>query len=232
MQGSVIVVDGTSGAGKSSVIKQLMPMLDSSYQYVAVDDFVTEVYLEYQKLNLSEQELLERITQRCDVMHEKIGALVARGIIVVLETVLSGLEGEKSVKRTLEKLKNPPVFMVLVYCPLPILIERIKQSSKRSIATAISQFGHIYHEKIMAHEIPCGILSRYDVEQACEASKKEFGQNTKQFEQFQEWVLSQLGVKDREEAQFTTQLTYDCIIDTSKQSPFECAQTICKALKR
>ena len=103
MQGQVIIIDGASSSGKSSVIKQLMPMLDDSYEYVPVDDFVTEVFLEQRIRNLSEQEFMQKIIQQCDIMYSKIRELVGNGKNVILDTVLSGLEGKKSVTDTLKK---------------------------------------------------------------------------------------------------------------------------------
>lgn len=236
-QGRVIVFDGASSAGKSSVIKKLMPMLDASYHCVAVDDFVTEVFIDQQKLKLPEKEFLVRVNQQSDLMYKKIKALVAGGKSVILDTVLSGLEGEKSVYEQLEKLKGLPVTMVLVHCPLPILVERIKQRNEkalrenkpqdeRSLATALSQFGHIYRQKTMDTEMSLEKLLRNDVELACEVAKKEWGTKLKLFNQFKAWLLSQLGVDDKQEVTLTTRLKYDCIVDTNKQSPQECAQTI------
>lgn len=237
MQGQVIIFDGASSAGKSSVIKQLMPMLDTSFCYIAVDDFVSELFLEQQKRPLPEAEFLARIRESCDVMYAKIRALVAEGRNVVLDTVLSGLEGEKSVQYTLKQLENLPLSFVLMHCPLRVLVERINQRNKkalqehnpkdvRSIGTALSQFGHIYMPRKNETEVFLGVLSRNDVEHACEVSKKEFAGDGKRFESFKEWLLAQLGVKDKEMVTLTTRLPYDYIVDTSKHTPHECALKI------
>ncbi len=237
MQGLVIVVDGASSVGKTSVIKQLMPMLDSSYQYVAVDDFVTEVFLEQGKLKLPEEEFFERIMQQGDVMHEKVQELISGGKNVVLETVLNGLESEKSVRFILEKLKNMHVFMVLVHCPLPVLVERIKQRNEnallekmpgeeRAMVNAISQFEHHYRPRVTDGEVFLGTLLRTEVLDACESSKGEFGNNIKRFNQFKRWLLSQLGVKEKPEIVLTTRLKYDSIVNTAENTPQECAQKI------
>ena len=133
MHGRVIVFDGASSAGKSSVIKQLLPMLDSSYQRVGVDDFVTAVFLEQQTLQLPEKEFIARVNHACNAMYDKIRALVAEGKNVLFDTVLSGLEGEASIQDTFENLKNISVLLVLVHCPLPVLVERIKKEMSRQL---------------------------------------------------------------------------------------------------
>lgn len=236
MQGRVIIIDGASCSGKSSVIKQLMPMLDNSYEYVAVDDFVSEVFLEQRTRNLSEQEFMQKIIQQCDVMYSKIRELIANGKNVILDTVLSGLEGEKSVAETLKKLNVMNPVLILVHCPLPVLTKRIqnrnKQAAKdnkpdeeRSAGTALSQFGYIFRPTASKNETTFSLVSRNDVETACEVAKKEWGNNVKKFEEFKTWLLSQLGAADNE-VSLTTRLNYDYAVDTSKHTSQECAQAI------
>ena len=243
MQGRVIIFDGASSSGKSSVIKHLLPMLDDSYQSVAIDDFVTQVFIEQQTLQLPEEEFFARVDKQTDVMYKKIRALVASGKNVILDTVLSGLKGEESVKEQLEKLKGLPVTMVLVHCPLSVLIERIekrneqairenKHKNERSIGTALSQFGHIYRPRTKDEESSMGYLSRKKVEDACAMAEKEWGKNIERFEQFKAWLLSQLELKDKKTVTLTTRLKYDCIVDSSKRTPQECAQLIRKNIKK
>jgi len=235
--GQVIVFDGASSAGKSSIIKNLMPMLDSTYEYIAVDDFVSAVFLEQQKLNLPEKEFLNRVNQQTDIMYDKIKLLISHGKNVILDTVLSGLEGEKSIKEQLDKLKIFSTIKILVHCPLPVLPDRIKQRNERarienklederSIGTAINQFGHIYKKITNAKEPSLCTISRKDIELACETCKREFAKNLSRFDQCKEWLFSGLGTQDENEVMLTTRLKYDCVVDTSKNTPEECANKI------
>jgi chloramphenicol 3-O-phosphotransferase len=236
-QGHVIIFDGASSAGKSSVIKELMPLLDNSYRCIAIDDFVTQVFLEQQKLKLPEKEFIARVNKQSNLMYDKIRLLVTQGKNVILDTVLSGLEGEKSIRDAFEKLNYIKKVMVLVHCPLPVLVERMRQRNakalqenrpqdERSIGTAINQFGHIYKSRTKETDISLETISRKEVELACVATKKEFNSNLNRFEQFKEWLLTQLLVKDKEEVTLTTRLKYDCIIDTSKYTTQESAKKI------
>jgi len=243
MQGQLIIIDGASSSGKTSVIKELMPLLCSSYQYVAVDDFVSEIFVEHQKKPLSEKEFLARVIERCDLMYAKIRELIAQGKNVILDTVLTGLEGEKSVRDTLAKLEGLSRNIVLVYCPLPVLVERIKKRNEqasrenkpheiRSMFLPISQFGHIYRPIKDNGEPVLGKLTRADVERACAATEKEFTGDTEKFEQFKQHLFSQLGVAEREEVTLTTRLSYDLIVDTSVLSPSEAAHSIKQKIQR
>lgn len=241
-QGKIIVIDGASSSGKSSVTKQLSSMMDVSYQLVAVDDFVTNIFIEQQKIKFPEKEFFEKeffakIDKQTNIMYDKIKATVVGGANVILDTVLSGLKGEESVKEQLEKLKGLKTFMVLVHCPLSVLIERInkqnelakkenKPGDERSIATALSQFGNIYRAKTLSDEAHLGVISRSEVETACEVAKKEWGKNVDRYDQFKNWIFMQLDLKEKKTIELTTKIKYDLIVDTSSHSQRECAQKI------
>jgi len=236
-RGRVVIFDGTSSAGKSSVIKELIPSFDSSYKVIAVDDFVTDVFLEQKTLNLPEKDFIERVNQSVDGMYDTIRSLVGQGKTIFLDTVLAGLEGEKSVTYQLEKLKGLTLVMILIYCPLRTLIERIalrnakalqekRPGDERSFGLPLKQFGSMYRRKVHNYEISLGTLSRQDADYALEASKKEFAGNTEQFNSFKEWFLSQLDLHDKQEVVLTARLKYDCIVNTGIYSPQEGAQYI------
>lgn len=236
-QGRVIVFDGSSSAGKSSVIKQLIPLLDSSYQPIAVDDFVTEVFVAQKTVRLPEEDFIKRVNERVDVMYDTIKSLVGQKKNILLDTVLSGLEGEQSIRYQLEKLKNLPVVMILVYCPLHVLTERIRlrnerakqhnrPEDERSFGLSLKQFATIYRKKTKDAEISLGALSRHDADSACELCKEEFAGNGEQFNRFKTWFLSQLGLQDAQEVIVTPRLHYDCVVNTAEHTPQECARSI------
>lgn len=245
MQGHVVIIDGASSSGKSSIIKELMPLLDDSYHAIAVDSFVDKVFLEQETLKLPEQEFFARVDAQTDIMYANIRTLVNEGKNVILDTVLSGLKGEKSIQEQIEKLKNIKIIMVLAHCPLPVLLERINKRNikakqehnpkeTRTLGTTLYQFGHIYQPKTpndTQEKIKLETVMRKDVLHACELAKPEWNDNQERFEQFKNWLLSQLGVKDTQEATLTTRLTYDCIVDTGKRTAQKCAQHIAGHLK-
>ena len=51
MQGKVIFFDGASSSGKSTIIKKLVPLLNANYSVLTLDDFVSPIFIEQQKLN-------------------------------------------------------------------------------------------------------------------------------------------------------------------------------------
>lgn len=235
MRGRLIVIDGASSSGKTSMIEHLMNELDSSYQCIAVDTFVSPIFIEQQKVNLPEKEFFERVDLQIDAMIESVKNLVLSGKNIILDTVLCGLKGEEHVKKQLTPLQELHPTIILVHCPLLKLVERVKLRNKkalqenrpqdqRSIGTVLYQFGNIYklqkdHMKKLIDK-----ASFNDIERACELAKYEWDTNILLFQQFKEWLRFQLGIDDEKVVELTTRLEYDFIIDTSKNTSRECAQ--------
>ncbi len=240
-QGHVIVLDGTSTAGKSSIIKYLLPMLGNSYEKVAIDDFVTPVFLEQGKQQRSEKEFLQRIHEVSGGMYNKIRKLISEGKNVLVDTVISGLEGEKDREHFFEKLNGLKVFLVLVYCPLNVLAERInkrnekalkenkpKDTRSRSVALV---FDDMYKAQQSDNEVILGQLSRKDIELAYSNPKNELGETAEAFKQIKQNLISHFKLENKKVVNITSQLVYDCVVDTSKNNPEECAQQIKNCLK-
>jgi thymidylate kinase len=242
MQGHVIIFDGASSAGKTSVIKTLIPLLDESYRYIAVDDFVNELFVQQQNNPQPYEKFLAHINKQCDRMYTHIRTSTKDGYNVLLDTVLSGLEGEKSVHHTFKKLEGLTVYTLLIHCPLRLLITRIQQRNMnaqqankpeevRSFGLPLQQFGYIYRAFTTGDTINLGTLSKADVVCALDTARHEWGNHQKQFETFKIWLLHQLELVDKEMVSLTPRLNYNYIIDTSKYSPDKAARKINVFLK-
>lgn len=236
-QGKIILLDGVSSAGKSSICKELVQILGSSYQIIAIDDFVKDVFAEQEKHPVSPSEFIARCDECSDKMYEKIKEITDQGKNVICDNVLAGLEGEKSVKLNLEKLKDLNTYFVLVYCPFKILVERILQRNKRarkednfqetrSLALALNQFAASFKKQKKDKDIFLEKLSREDFIKALFDAKNEFKNDEKRFEDFKAKALKNIGFEKENTVNLTSFLSYDCIIDTSKCSSKECAQLI------
>jgi uracil phosphoribosyltransferase len=236
-QGSVIILDGTSTAGKTSIAKNLVDMLDESYEYIALDDFVTEVFMEQEKQHFPHKELLRRHFRRTGDMYDEIIKFVGQGKNVIVDTVFSGQEGEKDIRQGLEKLKDLNVFMALAYCPLPVLADRINSRNEkalsenraedmRSMVVAV-KFDDIYRTK-EPDDVVVGFISPEDIELAYEPPKGASSEEVNKFAKAKANLLKYFGKKS---IPITPKLEYDCIVDTNKLDPQECALQIYECLK-
>jgi len=239
-QGRLIIFDGTSSAGKTSIINFLMPLLGPTYKRIAVDDYVSEVFLEPAHLQLPLHEFLKRIRQRSMAMYTTIRKLLSAGTNVVLDTVLSGLEGKKDVLHAFEELKGLNVGLVLVYCPLHVVAERVFQRNKkaieenkpedmRSMAFTV-KFEDIYRPQ-HNDEFFIGTLSRSDVEFAYKTPESSTPEQIQQLDAIRKKLLTHFNLNNNNVINITPMLHYDCIVDSSIHSPQKCAQLIYNCLK-
>jgi chloramphenicol 3-O-phosphotransferase len=239
--GTVVVLNGTTRAGKTSIVKHLATGLGPSYQLVAIDDFHTQVFQDKKKLKFSEDEFLARIAQANKAMYDRARVLALEGKNVIVDTILSGHEGETEVRRTLEELRGLNVFMVLAYCPLPALAEQIKKCNaaaqlnnnlcnirSRSIALRLDD---IYRVRKSHDDVVLGVLSPKDVEVAYDAAQREWYEDAAAFAQVKSNLLSRFGLNRLDIVEVVPHLNYDCIVDTSQHSSEQCSNQICEMLK-
>ena len=239
--GKIIILDGTTTAGKSVIANHLTSLLDTQYEQVSVDDFHILAFEEQQKLNLSIKEFLVRIRQTTDAMYNKIINLASAGKTVIVDVVLSGHEGKKDVDLALKRLNDFNVTLVLVYCPLVMVVERIKRRNEKAISknnpyqirsrVIAFKFENVYKPQEQNNETYLGILSRKDVETAYDSPRKEWGEDAGKFDSARTSLIKHFGLNNNESVKITPCISYDCIVDTSINNHKECASQIYKHLK-
>jgi len=239
-KGCVIILDGVSSSGKTSIADCLMKHLDSSYEKVALDDYVADVFLKKSELHLAHKDFVALIRKCREHMYKDIKQLTACGKNILLDTVLSGLEGEKDIKIASEQLKNLVTIKILIYCPLPLIAERIEQRNgksffddkpkeMRSIAVMM-QFCNVY--KIFASEsdVLIGALQKKDVEAACMPPDFFPQQDIKIFNMVKDRLLFRFGLQNKGVVKIAPRLRYDLIVNTSECFSKKCARKIYKKI--
>jgi chloramphenicol 3-O phosphotransferase len=131
--GRVILLNGTSSAGKSSIAKELLDLLEDVWYHVKIDafrrmlphrDWTDETYLP----------VLQRTVLG---FHRAVAGMTAAGNNVVADYVL----GERwRLADCLDVLKDVPVLLVGVRCSLPELERRETERGNRRIGQAAMQF--------------------------------------------------------------------------------------------
>ncbi|MFF1820910.1 chloramphenicol phosphotransferase CPT family protein [Kribbella sp. NPDC058245] len=131
--GRVIVLNGTSSAGKSSIATELLDVLEDVWYHVKIDafrrmlphrDWTDEAYLP----------VLQRTVLG---FHRAVAGMAAGGNNVVADYVL----GERwRLADALDVLKDVPVLFVGVRCSLPELERRETARGNRRIGQAAMQF--------------------------------------------------------------------------------------------
>jgi chloramphenicol 3-O-phosphotransferase len=199
LQGKIIILNGTSTAGKSSIIEKF----DSSYEHIALDIFVPQEWARILEkktgkkhevlININEsEEESDKLDQQIkeagfsekqaekiwDSMHErmfqKIRNLALQNKNVVVDTIV---DEDKVIRQCLEAfhgLQN--VFWVLVYCPFSNLVERARVRKKREgramlFAQPLAHFYHLYKAKENDNEVNLGPLYRKELDAAWQEAR-------------------------------------------------------------
>ena len=142
-QGQIIILNGTSSSGKTSIVKALQDILDAPFLDAGIDKFIWMLPKRY--LNRPWwDDVLGRATQAGHVghqlmsgMHHAIAALSRSGNNVIADHVLV----EPSwLKECIELFSELPVYFVGVRCPLNVLEQREQARKDRTLGQAKAQY--------------------------------------------------------------------------------------------
>jgi len=145
--GKIIILNGTSSSGKTSIVTALQDILDEPFLDAGIDKFVWMLPRRYLDRPLWD-EVLGLATEAGPVghrlmsgMHQTIAALSRAGNNVVAEHVLVEREWLEECTRLFSEL---PALFVGVLCPLAVLEQREAARKDRTLGQARAQF-HLVH---------------------------------------------------------------------------------------
>lgn len=160
--GQIIVLNGASSAGKSSIVKALQEILDEPYLEAGIDKFLwmlphrylnTTLWQEVFAYTWHETDGAMRMTIKAGPqgrrlisgMHHAVAALSRSGNNVLVDHVL--LEPEW-VTECAALFIDLPAVLVGVMCPLPVLKAREKARGDRTLGQAAA-----YHDAVHQHGV-------------------------------------------------------------------------------
>lgn len=162
MAGSIIIINGTSGSGKTSMVKAFQAIMDEPYLDAGLDRFLWMLPKRYFQRPLWDDVLglADRAGESghwlVSGMHHAIATLSKRGINVVADHVLV----EPSwVQECAEIFADLPAWLVGVRCPLEVLEEREKDRGDRTLGQARLQFDRVHAHGIYDLEVDTALLS-------------------------------------------------------------------------
>ena len=199
LQSKVIILNGTSTAGKSSIIEKF----DSSYERIALDIFIPQEWARILEkktgkkhealinINESEEESDKLDQQIKDAgfskeqakkiwnsmhgrMFKKIRNLAIQNKNIVVDTCA---DEDKVISQSLEACHGlQDVFWILVYCPFSELVTRAHARKKREgramlFAQPLAHFYHLYKAKETNNEVDLGKLSREELDSAWQEAR-------------------------------------------------------------
>lgn len=149
--GTILIINGASSSGKTSLVHALQDMLPKPYLEAGIDKFIFMMPGRY-----LERPLWDEVLGKADhagetghvligAMHRAIRALALAGVNVIADHVL--LE-PAWVQDCAALLRDLPAYLVGVRCPLEVLEERERSRRNRTLGQA-----RLQHQLVHAHGV-------------------------------------------------------------------------------
>lgn len=140
----IIVLNGVSSSGKSTLAKELTKLLPDFFAF-SVDDYDLVI----EKMEDRENERL--IPIETEHFYYKNAAMFSdRGVNVILDQILHDPITEENFYET---LKSYPILLVGVHCPAQELKRREESRGDRSIGQAVSQLSYVHKQEVYDIEV-------------------------------------------------------------------------------
>lgn len=160
--GTIILLNGTSSSGKTSILILLQQMLEAPYLNAGIDKFIWMLPKRYLDRPLWD-DVLGLNTQAGATghvlfsgMHHAIAALSRTGNNVLADHVLV----EPSwVEECAALLADLPAYLIAVRCPLDVLEQRERDRRDRTLGQAAAQFPLVHKYAMYDLEVDTSLLS-------------------------------------------------------------------------
>lgn len=143
-KGTIIVLNGVSSSGKSSLAKEIVSSLPSFFVF-SIDDFDTVI----EKMENREQQKLIPVETEY-FYHQNAAMFSDQGISLVLDQML---HDEFTLQSFYQTLKAYPVVMIGVHCGKQELQRRELERANRRIGQAIEQLRFVHRQEVYDVEV-------------------------------------------------------------------------------
>jgi chloramphenicol 3-O phosphotransferase len=160
--GTIIMLNGTSSSGKSSIVKALQTLYEPPFLEVGLDKFIFMLPSRYLNRPLWDEVLglADRAgpmgQQLMTGMHQTIDTLARAGNHLIADHVLVEPTWVEECSRLFSDL---PAYLIGIHCPLAILEQREKERQDRTLGQARTQFGVIHAYTIYDLELDTSLHS-------------------------------------------------------------------------
>lgn len=141
VSGKVILLNGASSSGKSSLARALQAVLDEPFWHISIDHLLAAGVLPKDRIDSGDFSWSELRPLFFDGFHRCVPALAQAGNNLIVEHIV---ETEAWLLRLLDFTVELDVFYVAVHCPLPELERREQERGDRRIGEARGDFEAIH----------------------------------------------------------------------------------------
>lgn len=143
-KGMIIVLNGVSSAGKSTLAKELTKLLPDFFDF-SVDDYDLVI----EKMEDRENDRLIPIETEY-YYYKNVAMFSDRGVNLILDQIL---HDPITLQNFYETLKSYPILLVGVHCPAEELKRREELRGDRQIGQAISQLNFVHSQEFYDIEV-------------------------------------------------------------------------------
>ena len=140
--GSILLLNGTSSSGKTSLAKALQAALPQQYLHVQLNAFRDMEPVGYFSREQAASGSL-RVAALCRAMHATVAEFVAHGQNVIFDHVLSA----EAWHYLFEDFREQTPYLVGVHCSIEELVRRERARGDREHGLAESQVGRIHEDR-------------------------------------------------------------------------------------
>ena len=153
MNPDVILLNGTSSAGKSSMARALQRRAGIPLYHASLDTF-TDMFLWEAITDPAER-------QRChasgvDNFHRALALFAAGSYGLVVDHLILGPEWDQATRAALAGRR---VHFIGVHCPLPVLLARERARPDRQPGLAERQLAHVHRHQVYDFEVDTSLAS-------------------------------------------------------------------------
>jgi len=160
--GTIVVLNGTASAGKTSIARALQTQMDEPFLDAGIDRFLGMLPARYLERPLWEDVmgLFDRPGtvgwQLISAMHHAIAALAGRGCSVVADHVMVETAWVTECARLFADL---PAYFVAVRCPLDVVVRRERERGDRTLGEARLQYPLVHRHGAYDVEVDTSLMS-------------------------------------------------------------------------
>lgn len=149
--GKVILLNGTSSSGKSSIAQALLDMLDGTWFHLPVDAF----HAMRCKGEISDEDLQAEIDRTCKGFHRAVAGMAAGGNNLIVDYPLSR---RWRLLDLLDVLVPEDTVLIAVRCPLPELERRERERGDRQLGLAAMQYDQVHSHELHDLDVDTNLL--------------------------------------------------------------------------
>lgn len=158
--GTILILNGASSSGKTSILKELQTTLSEPYLDAGIDKFIWMLPARYLDRPLWDDVLGLAVSagetghRLFSGMHHAIAALSAAGNNVIADHVL--VEPAWATECA-SLFHNAPAYLIGIKCPLEVLEQRERDRKDRTLGQARAQYDRVHRYTVYDFEVDTSI---------------------------------------------------------------------------